>query len=70
MLRLRCAPLSMTILLLLVAALILHHRFQKVIKQKLRILWPTSSLRVKLRREERFGFVLDAFAGAVVQVLE
>ena len=51
-------------------ALILHHRFQKVIKQKLCILRPTSSLRVKLRREERFGFVLDAFAGAVVQVLK
>ena len=51
-------------------ALILRNRFQKIIKQKLRILWPTSSLRVKLRREERLGFVLDAFAGAVVQVLE
>ena len=70
MLRLRCAPLSMTILLLLVAALILHHRFQKVIKQKLRILRATSSLGVKLGGEERLGFVLDAFAGPIVQVLE
>ena len=60
----------MTILLLLVAALILHHRFQEIIKQKLRILWAASSLRVKLGGEERLGFVLDAFAGAIIQVLK
>ena len=70
MLRLRYAPLSMTILLLLVVALILHHRFQKVIKQKLRILRAAGGFWVKLGGEERFGFVLDAFAGAIVQVLK
>ena len=44
--------------------------FKKIIKEKLCILWAASGLRVKLRREERSGFVLDAFAGAIVQVLE
>ena len=47
-----------------------YNSLQEIIKQKLRILWATGRFRVELGREERLGFVLDAFAGAIVQVLK
>lgn len=50
--------------------LILLHRFNKIIEHKLRILRAAGGFGVELGGEEGLGFVLDALAGAVVEVLE
>lgn len=55
---------------LLLSSFVLFHRFQEVIKQILRILGAAGGFGVELGGEERLGFVLNTFAGTVVQVLE
>ena len=73
MLRLRCAPLSMTVsyaernllkkrqLALVASCLMLLNCFDKIIEHELRVLRAAGGLRVELRGEERLGLVLDAF---------